>query len=1312
MAGGWSGNQTSWTEGDGSQAAPYLIQSAEQLAYLAQQVNTGNSFENKYFRLITDLDLGGTETPDNAWNGQRWTPIGTPEAPFSGHFNGAGHTIEKMYIFAPFDDYKSLFGVIANATIDSINIGKSFVQANDYLGGVCGKAISSAIVACTNQATLNGNMYVGGICGYTGQSVINSCINLASTKNTGYYTGGITGFVSSKSSVTSCVNSGSVLGYVHYVGGICGYAEYNCSVDKCINNNTVAGRFYYIGGICGAAFNNTVISNCVYDKQICTVGGINGMDLSGSAVGLSTTEMLSSSLATQLSNGDFTFSTGIYPIPTKTAGTVVAALSASPVVLTAGESGLYVLSSFQVSTSANIAWSSSDNNVIAIDNTDATVYYTDEKNSFATLTGTLAGATKTILVSVGNRGTSYRPLTIDNLSDFKNLSNVVNVSGSEPVIYKGVTMVNGFKGVYFTLTSDIDFGGVQAVAGSWRGISWKPVGSNSFRFKGNFNGQNHTLSNLYINDVSTEASQVYLGLFGFVDEAIIDSIYISSGAIKGINYLGGVCGQAANSKIRACGNNSTLTGKAFMGGMCGFADATIIEGCTNSGSIHGSMNCIGGIAGRAYRSTISNTINTSSVSGSGSTGAICGESQLSSVLNCFYDKQLCPKGGIAGVDIAGQAVGKLTTEMKGSALSNALGASATWKFNDNYYPGLKTADATDAAVVNSTPVFLSANESSQSVKSSFALGGTTNGVNWLSSDPSVVSISGGNATVNYDAAALKSVILTAKLNSASKNIEFIVGEIGSKAMPLTVDSLADLRTLRDAVNQQRGVTGYKGILINNGFSGLYFKLTRDIDFLAADTLENWQPIGTNNSIFKGNFNGAGHKVSSLYINRQQTAQGLFGVIQNASLDSINISGASVTGLNYVGGLAGYVLNSKVNLCSYKGTVTSSNSAGGLCGYVYSSTIQKSTHTGTVAGAGTVGGICSSAPSSTISYCLNAGNVNGTGERVGGISGDIASAAKIQFCTNTAAVKGSSNYVGGLCGYASSTSNISTSSNAGIVTGGGYTIGGISGYTENSSMNACINTGNVAGSSNVGGICGFGNNSTVSNCYYDKQLCPVALAVAHVNGGAVTTTEAKLTSEIISSSLQPALGTSNWVFTTGLYPGIAGTETTDIAAVAVAPVTLNAPDENNFETIGSVKSDFAVANGNSVQWSSADNTIVRINNTIAGVYQPTKDSVVLISASKNGVSKFIDLKVLKSTSTGLSGMKLAGIEVYPNPATDYLTVRLGNEKTDRIAIYNSCGAVVREITPNENELIMIKLSDLKPAMYLIKIGKKVTRFIKK
>lgn len=102
----------SYAGGDGSKTNPYEIARAEQLAKLARDVNNGNTFRGKYFKLTADIDLSGGI----------WMPIGKyynygngKNRLFFGKFDGNGHVIKKMHIqWEDADDNaKSVWGLFS-----------------------------------------------------------------------------------------------------------------------------------------------------------------------------------------------------------------------------------------------------------------------------------------------------------------------------------------------------------------------------------------------------------------------------------------------------------------------------------------------------------------------------------------------------------------------------------------------------------------------------------------------------------------------------------------------------------------------------------------------------------------------------------------------------------------------------------------------------------------------------------------------------------------------------------------------------------------------------------------------------------------------------------------------------------------------------------------------------------------------------------------------------------------------------------------------------------------------------------------------
>ena len=114
----WDGTvATHFANGQGTRADPYIINKPAQLAYLAKQLKVKNSsYATKYYRLEANLDMRRFE----------WTPIGTGNSAFSGHFDGNGHVIRNLS-FSKFTSAKGynvagLFGVVKNATIQNLTV--------------------------------------------------------------------------------------------------------------------------------------------------------------------------------------------------------------------------------------------------------------------------------------------------------------------------------------------------------------------------------------------------------------------------------------------------------------------------------------------------------------------------------------------------------------------------------------------------------------------------------------------------------------------------------------------------------------------------------------------------------------------------------------------------------------------------------------------------------------------------------------------------------------------------------------------------------------------------------------------------------------------------------------------------------------------------------------------------------------------------------------------------------------------------------------------------------------------------------------
>lgn len=248
--------------GSGTPEDPYWISSVEDLKAIGD--STGITSDT-YFQLTADLIISD---PD-------WVPIGNKDAPFSGRFDGDGHTIAWDYTATGGEDqsYFGVFGystgVIANLTIDgTLNMGSS---TGDYVGGVVGYS-SGSVYQCVNKAqiTASGMDNVGGVVGAL-ESVATAARENPITIQFCGNRGAITG--------STCV--GGVVGaiYCNYVG--------NCVIDQCYSKNclltvTSSDIQSYGGGLAG--YVKGVITNC-YANSI-TLFSLNGGHYLGGLVGL------------------------------------------------------------------------------------------------------------------------------------------------------------------------------------------------------------------------------------------------------------------------------------------------------------------------------------------------------------------------------------------------------------------------------------------------------------------------------------------------------------------------------------------------------------------------------------------------------------------------------------------------------------------------------------------------------------------------------------------------------------------------------------------------------------------------------------------------------------------------------------------------------------------------------------------------------------------------------------------------------------------------------------------------------------------
>ena len=489
------------------------------------------------------------------------------------------------------------------------------------------------------------------------------------------------------------------------------------------------------------------------------------------------------------------------------------------------------------------------------------------------------------------------PVTVDDYtfatgSDDDGEYYVVN---SEDAFEKLAAYVSGggaTSGKRFKLTSDIE--GVTTM-----------VGTSNNPFCGTFDGGRNTLT--FFHDMSDEK---YCAPFRYVNGANVNGANVNGATIKNLRvggkintkgkYAGGVVGYITGGTVHITNCEisvyicSTHKGISCHGGLVGYvSEGTTLQitGCVFRGSLltgkekNNTSTYCSGFVGYNYGTTTikdclykpnaatpnidegkkrirSTAITTGNTFGSGVS--------LRKISNCYYTQTLGTAQGYkchyitAGeniaVDFSGNGtvydVSGITAYAKGMEYDGKLIAGASQKVGLTL--GHNDPEGTNGFLGYSV--------------SSGTLSGTTN--------PYQLTMPDDDVTVSGKWEADLSPFGTAN------------GADGTAQHPYTITTTDGLDLLASLVND------------GTNFAGKYFKLDADIAY-NNNTENNYTPIGKSKNFFKGTFDGRGHVVSGININRpSEKYQALFGAVVNGTLRNIIVTDATIIGESRVGAVVG------------------------------------------------------------------------------------------------------------------------------------------------------------------------------------------------------------------------------------------------------------------------------------------------------------------------------------------------------------------------------------------------------------------------
>ena len=280
--------------GNGTEAEPFILKTADHLAWFRDYVNVGKT--SACAKIADDVEEIDMSTVCHEADAEKqvaelsWTPIGSKK--YQGTFDGNGKTIRNLFISSTSNEI-GFFGCAADCRIKNITFDNAKVKGNDncstgILAGYAGSCVIENIKT-TGNCSVEGQYETGGIAGRANGNISN-CENHAIVKGL-HSVGGIVGICfDSGNSITSCANYGEITGTEDFVGGIIGFFGEG-SLQNSANYGNITGDAR-VGNLIGYAnicnINNVLgIGNITANYADCNgliVGYI--VDASSSASGI------------------------------------------------------------------------------------------------------------------------------------------------------------------------------------------------------------------------------------------------------------------------------------------------------------------------------------------------------------------------------------------------------------------------------------------------------------------------------------------------------------------------------------------------------------------------------------------------------------------------------------------------------------------------------------------------------------------------------------------------------------------------------------------------------------------------------------------------------------------------------------------------------------------------------------------------------------------------------------------------------------------------------------------------------------------
>ncbi|OAS15523.1 S-layer homology domain-containing protein [Paenibacillus oryzisoli] len=501
----------------------------------------------------------------------------------------------------------------------------------------------------------------------------------------------------------------------------------------------------------------------------------------------------------------------------------------------------------------------------------------------------------------------------------------------------------------YRLTNDIDLAGYDN--GDHEG--WLPLGKQGSPFTGTLNGNGYAIRNMSID----RANNNNVGLFGQTSNATITNVHLTNITVKGYRYVGGIAGDASQTSITNSYAEGNVTGNESVGVLVGYNDFSNISDSYAQGQVSigpSPEDSFGGAIG--YSSGLVTRVYSIASVGSGSySGGLIGQRPGGAVTSSYWNTET------SGMSTSDGGDGKTTAEMKRKATYVGWDFTNTWGLIEEATYPLLRSDYTKVALASLT-VEDTADNAPQALDRAFSDDYGVYVVRVVSKTDQV-TVAGtalsGTSNVSVDGGSGTKVL---SLNPGPNDFQIKVSDATD---PTRLNAIYKLTVIRDA-----GTAGYPHRIttaeqlskIGNAAEGYgmgqVYLLENDLDLSAFSAGAGWMPVGNTSAPFSGSFDGQNHAIANIGIQRAGTdGIGLFGSTSSASIKNIALLGTNIHGKDKVGALIGEAVNTTVSGVSVQGAVYGVNKVGGLAGVVDGVfTISKSYSAATVSGSVDKGGL--------------------------------------------------------------------------------------------------------------------------------------------------------------------------------------------------------------------------------------------------------------------------------------------------------------------------------------------------------------------